>query len=61
MSTNNKSSVLVSEDLKKQREFISEINQKGFDFGIVVSEAFVRGMRDLGYKSTGTAVDEFNR
>ena len=58
MGTNNKASVIVSEDLKKQREFISKINQRGFDFGIVISEAFVRGMRDLGYKSTGTALDE---
>lgn len=48
----------ISKDLEKQREFINKINQKGFDFGIVVSEAFVRGMRDLGYKSTGTALNE---
>lgn len=48
----------ISNDLLKQRDFISKLSKKGFDFGIVVSEAFVRGMRDLGYKSTGTAIDE---
>lgn len=58
MKTEQTSPIIVSEDLQKQREFISKIHERNFDFGIVISEAFVRGMRDLGYKSTGTALDE---
>ena len=31
---------------------------KGFDFSLMVADAFVRGIRDIGYKSTATALDE---
>lgn len=48
----------ISEDLKKQREFLKRLEDENFDFGIVVGKAFVRGMRDLGYKNNGTALDE---
>lgn len=58
MEKTEKNQAIVSQDLQEQRDFINKIHEKGFDFGIVISEAFVRGMRDLGYKSTGTALDE---
>lgn len=48
----------ISEDLKKQREFLKKLEEDNFDFGIVVGKAFVKGMRDLGYKSNGTALNE---
>jgi hypothetical protein len=55
---NTQNSSIVSEDLKKQREFLEKIKNENFDFGIVVGKAFVRGMRDLGYKNNGTILDE---
>lgn len=41
-----------------QKRYISELRRKKFKFGLTVGEAFVRGIRDIGYKSTGTALDE---
>lgn len=48
-----------SEDLERQRRFVKELNERGFSYPLIAAEAFVRGMRDSGYKSTATAVDEF--
>src|SRR5438270_63844 len=44
--------------LRAQRAYLEQIRQRGFDFGLVVGEAFVRGIRDLGYRHPGTALDE---
>ena len=41
-----------------QKQYVSELRRKKFKFGLTVGEAFVRGIRDIGYKSTGTALDE---
>ncbi|MBV9783702.1 MAG: ATP-binding protein [Acidisphaera sp.] len=41
-----------------QQQYVSELRRKKFKFGLTVGEAFVRGIRDIGYKSTGTALDE---
>src|SRR5579884_2835990 len=38
--------------------FVEKEKQKGLDFGLTLAAAFVRGIRDLGYKSTATALDE---
>ncbi len=48
----------VNPDLQRQREYIQRMRNKGFDFGLTMSDAFIRGIRDIGYKSTGTALDE---
>lgn len=48
----------ISEGLKGQREYTERLLNTGFDFGLVMADAFVKGMRDIGYKNTGTAVDE---
>jgi hypothetical protein len=48
----------MSADLKAQHEYAERLQQSGFDFSMVVGDAFVRGMRDIGYKHTGTALDE---
>lgn len=48
----------ISEGLKGQREYTNGLVERGFDFGLVMADAFVKGMRDIGYKNTGTAVDE---
>lgn len=48
----------VSADLEAQRTYADKIKQLGFDFGLTVADAFVRGIRDIGYRHTGTALDE---
>jgi len=50
---------LLGADLKAQHEYIEKLHKSHFDFNLMVAEAFVRGIRDIGYKSTGTAMDEF--
>jgi hypothetical protein len=51
-------STVTSIDLKKQREYSEKMTRSGFDFSLVVGDAFVRGIRDIGYKHSGTALDE---
>lgn len=43
---------------EKQDAYIRHLNEGGFDYSLIVGEAFVRGMRDIGYKNTATAIDE---
>ena len=43
---------------QKQREYVKSLDDRGFNYSVVMAEAFVQGIRDLGYKSTGTALDE---
>jgi hypothetical protein len=49
---------VLSEDLAAQRAYVKKLENQRFDFGLVFENAFVRGMRDIGYKSTGTAINE---
>lgn len=53
-----KKETIISEDLQQQRLYADELVTSGFDFGLVLADAFVKGMRDIGYKNTGTALDE---
>lgn len=48
----------LSPDLAKQEAYAQAMRDAGFDFSAVVMGAVVKGMRDLGYKSMGTALDE---
>ena len=45
-------------DLAQQESYATAMADSGFDFSAVVMGAVVKGMRDLGYKSMGTALDE---
>lgn len=63
MSNQNKNQLNlpgILDEVKKQKKYIEEL-KKGGDkaFALVVADAFVNGMRDSGYKSTATAIDEF--
>lgn len=49
---------IASNDLLSQREYVEKMKKDNFDFSLVIAAAFVRGIRDIGYKSTGTALDE---
>ena len=46
-------------DLRRQRDVVSDIRSKKHRMPLVNSEIFVRSVRDSGYKSTATAIDEF--
>ena len=49
----------MTDDLKKQADYVKKQKLKNnAGMGLVFAEAFLRGMRDLGYKSPGTALDE---
>src|SRR5262245_33614326 len=48
----------AANELEKQRAYARRLADMGFDYSLVVAEAFVRGIRDIGYKHTGTALDE---
>jgi len=56
-STKN-SPAFISQDLKLQRAYSHEASKRMKHLPLVATEAFVRGMRDSGYKTTGTALDE---
>jgi hypothetical protein len=43
---------------KRQQAYSDRIKAEGFDFGLTVAQAFVESIRDLGYRSTGSAIDE---
>ena len=45
-------------ELTTQREYAEQLALQGDGFALVAVEAFVRGIRDIGYKSTATALDE---
>jgi len=49
---------VVSPDLEEQRKYAREKVESGFEFSLVVADAFVRGIRDIGYRHTGTAMYE---
>lgn len=44
--------------LQQQKKYIEDLKRRKFNFGLTVGDAFVRGIRDIGYKHTGTALDE---
>ncbi|MDE0013934.1 MAG: ATP-binding protein [Candidatus Poribacteria bacterium] len=47
----------MSTELENQQHYLEEKGEQNFTF--VAPETFVEGMRDSGYKSTATAIDEF--
>src|SRR2546423_1158865 len=60
--TKNSKRVVVSQpaDLEKQNRYVDRLKSHGErGFSLIAADAFVRGMRDSGYRSTATAVDEF--
>ncbi|TFV62049.1 hypothetical protein E4P41_08600 [Geodermatophilus sp. DF01-2] len=48
----------ASEGLRVQRDYIKQLEDAQFSWDILVGDAFVRGMRDIGYKSTAFAMSE---
>lgn len=48
----------ISPNLEAQHAYVEALKERGFKFGLTVGDAFVRGIRDLGYKSTANAIAE---
>ena len=48
----------LPEGLKAQRDYIERLEADGFGYDLLIGEAFIRGMRDIGYKSTSFALAE---
>ena len=48
----------ISAGLARQDAFIKTMENQDFDFGLVMTQAFLKGIRDIGYKSTATALFE---
>lgn len=44
--------------LQRQKAYVSKLDESNFKYGLAVGAAFVRGIRDIGYKHTGSALDE---
>jgi len=57
--TQNNQDSAPTDERAKQHAYVEELKKKGpASFSLVAAETFVEGMRDSGYKSTGTAIDE---
>ncbi|MDX6452577.1 MAG: hypothetical protein QOH16_2626 [Gaiellaceae bacterium] len=48
----------IPEGLRIQREYVEKLEADQFGWDLMVGDAFVRGMRDIGYKSTAFAMAE---
>jgi Histidine kinase-, DNA gyrase B-, and HSP90-like ATPase len=48
----------IPEGLREARKYIEKLEAENFGWDILVGDAFVRGMRDIGYKNTSFAVAE---
>jgi len=44
--------------VERQKAYVTALQDSNFKFGLTVGTAFVRGIRDIGYKHSGTALDE---
>ena len=44
--------------VERQKAYVASLQKSNFKFGIAVGAAFVRGIREIGYRHTGTALDE---
>jgi hypothetical protein len=50
----------LTSDLEAQHQYVEKLRKTGErGFQLIATSAFVEGMRDIGYKSTATALDEF--
>lgn len=52
------SAIETSPNLAAQHACVERLKANGFKFGLTVGDAFVRGIRDLGYRSNGNALAE---
>jgi hypothetical protein len=53
-----KTNDIVLETTERQKRYVAEQEAKGGGLGLVFADAFLRGMRDIGYKDTAWAMCE---
>src|SRR5690606_13935609 len=49
---------MTLETIERQRKYVDEQRAKGPGLGVVFADAFLRGMRDIGYKNPAWAMSE---
>src|SRR5579884_3348824 len=49
---------LPNPEIEAQERAVEQFMRSGGDFSLVVAGAFLRGIRDIGYKSNGFALNE---
>src|SRR5690242_16884653 len=50
---------LLATDLENQHAYVEQLSKQGErGYALIAASTFVQGMRDSGYKSTATAIDE---
>src|SRR5882672_2908350 len=55
---NADSEQIMSEGLRGQREYTKRLEEEGCEFNLLIADAFIRGIREIGYKSNATALNE---
>lgn len=50
--------VMTIDNIERQKKYVALQKKKGSGLGIVFADAFLRGMRDIGYKSPAAALAE---
>jgi hypothetical protein len=53
-------SLFIKNEFDAQQAFAKKIAESNFDYAVVVAGAFVRGMRDVGYKNAASAINELS-
>ena len=56
--TSTDGSLFIESEFEAQKRHAEKIADSKFDYSVVVAGAFVRGMRDVGYRSNGYALNE---
>ena len=49
---------MIIDNIERQKKYVGQQKAKGSGLGIVFADAFLRGMRDIGYKSPAWALAE---
>lgn len=53
-----KTTVMNIDTIERQKQYVERLRKSGHGLGIVFADAFLRGMRDLGYKNPAWALAE---
>lgn len=53
-----KTTVMNIDTIERQQQYVDKLRKSGHGLGIVFADAFLRGMRDLGYKNPAWALAE---
>jgi hypothetical protein len=57
-TTVTKTTVMNIDTIDRQKKYVDKLRKTGHGLGIVFADAFLRGMRDLGYKDPAWAIAE---